>query len=181
MTFTATPIAGCYIVQPTVIADSRGWFARTFCKNEFEQIRHTAEWVQMNHSFTQQKGAIRGLHFQYPPFGEIKLVRCIAGAVYDVVLDLRKDSSSFLQWFGVELSADNRSMLYIPKGLAHGFQVLKENSELIYHHSEFYKSGNEGGVRYNDPLIGIQWPLAVNDISIRDQQHDLLDKNFKGI
>src|SRR3954463_8702886 len=110
MTFTAISLDGVYIIEPALFEDERGWFARTFCKNEFAGIGHTKEWVQINHSFTNKKGTIRGMHYQLPPFSEIKLVRCIAGAVYDVVIDLRKTSSTYLQWFGVELSAKNKKM-----------------------------------------------------------------------
>jgi dTDP-4-dehydrorhamnose 3,5-epimerase len=181
MTFDAAPLQGSYVIGLHPFSDERGWFARFFCKKEFQQIGHTKEWLQLNHSVTYEQGALRGMHFQLPPYREIKMVRCIAGAVYDVIVDLRKDSATFLQWFGVELSAQNKKMLYIPEGFAHGFQVLAPNSELIYHHTEFYTPGAEGGVRYNDPLIDIQWPLAVTVISERDAQHPYLDENFKGI
>ena len=135
----------------------------------------------MNHSFTKHKGAIRGMHFQLPPFKEIKLVRCIAGSVYDVIVDLRKDSATFLKSVGVELSAQNKKMIYIPEGFAHGFQALSEDCELIYHHSEFYTPGAEGGIQYNDPKINIDWLRPVTNISERDTKHPLLDDNFKGI
>ena len=161
--------------------DERGWFARFYCKDEFEQIGHDKEWVQLNHSVTYEKGALRGMHFQKAPYKEIKMVRCIAGAVYDVIIDLRKDSETFLKWFGTELSAENKKMLYIPEGFAHGFQCLSFDCQLIYFHSEFYKPGVEGGIRYNDSLVGIEWPLDVTTISERDQSHPYLDENFKGI
>src|SRR6478752_4125211 len=135
MKFTETSLKGSYTIDLNLFKDERGWFARTYCKNEFETIGHAKEWVQLNHSFTKQKGAIRGMHYQLPPFSEIKMVRCIAGAVYDVIIDLRKDSETFLKWFGVELSAENKKMIYIPEGFAHGFQALTNDCELIYHHS----------------------------------------------
>jgi dTDP-4-dehydrorhamnose 3,5-epimerase len=181
MTFTETILKGSYVIELNAFTDERGWFARTYCKKEFNTIGHHDEWVQMNHSFTKNKGAIRGMHFQLPPFSEIKLVRCIAGAVYDIIIDLRKDSATFLQWFGVELSAQNKKMIYIPAGFAHGFQTLSNDCELIYHHSQFYMAGAEGGIKYNDPGVNINWPLAVTNISERDNQHSLLDENFKGI
>jgi dTDP-4-dehydrorhamnose 3,5-epimerase len=181
MIFTPTPLAGSYMVEPAPFADSRGWFARVYGKNEFEQIGHSKEWVQINHSFTAAPGSIRGMHYQKAPFTEIKLVRCIAGAVYDVIIDLRSGSASFLQWFGTELSAGNKKMLYIPEGFAHGFQTLTADCELIYHHSAVYTPGAEAGIRYNDPMPGIVWPQAVADISARDRQHPLLDKNFPGL
>lgn len=181
MKFTATKLDGSYIISLTPFQDDRGWFARTYCKNEFAAIGHTKEWVQMNHSVTYLRGSIRGMHFQYPPVTEIKMVRCIAGAVYDVIIDLREGSPTFLQWVGAELSATNRQMLYIPDGFAHGFQTLTENCELIYHHSSFYTPGSEGGIRYNDPRVGINWPLPAAGLSERDQQHPLLDNTFTGI
>jgi len=181
MVFNETFLKGSYTIELTPFTDNRGWFARTYCKDEFKQIRHTSEWVQMNHSFTSKTGALRGMHYQMPPFAEIKMVRCIAGAVYDVIVDLRKGSASFLQWFGTELSAKNKRMIYIPEGFAHGFQTLTDDCELIYHHTELYTPGAEAGVQYNDPRIGINWPLAPTEISERDKQHPLLNNNFAGI
>jgi dTDP-4-dehydrorhamnose 3,5-epimerase len=181
MIFTPAPLKGCYIIEVEPMGDNRGWFARTYCKKEFVQIGHEKEWVQLNHSFTSQKGTTRGMHYQLPPYTEIKMVRCIAGAVYDVVVDIRKDSPTFLQWFGAEISAENKKMMYIPTGFAHGFQAITDNCELIYHHSEFYSSGAEGGIKYNDTAIGIEWPLSLTEISARDNNHPLLDSTFKGI
>lgn len=179
--FSETALKGSFIISLKPYSDERGWFARTYCKKEFAAIGHDKEWVQLNHSFTAAKGTIRGMHFQHPPFSEIKMVRCIAGAVLDVIVDIRKDSATFLQWFGIELSAANQEMIYIPEGFAHGFQTLENNSELIYHHTEFYQKGVEGGLLYNDPLLNIQWPLAIQNISARDTNHPLLNNNFKGI
>jgi dTDP-4-dehydrorhamnose 3,5-epimerase len=181
MIFTPTTLAGSYEITLQPHSDNRGWFARFYCKEEFEQINHTKEWVQMNHSFTATKGSIRGMHFQHPPYTEIKVVRCIAGAVYDVIIDLRLGSKTFLQWFGTELSVQKKNMLYIPEGFAHGFQTLTEDCELIYFHSEYYRQGVEGGIKYDDPAIGIHWPLTVTEVSERDNNHVLLDNNFKGI
>ena len=181
MRFEHAPLQGSYVIELDPFRDERGWFARTYCKNEFKTIGHDAEWVQLNHSFTNSKGTVRGMHFQLPPYSEIKLVRCIAGAVYDVIVDLRKDSASFLQWFGVELSAANKKMIYIPAGFAHGFQAQTDDCELIYHHSQFYAPGVEGGIRYDEPAIKIEWPLALTNISDRDSNHPFLDENFKGI
>lgn len=181
MIFTQTSLPGVYIIDLQPVSDSRGWFARTFCKKEFEEIGHLKEWVQLNHSFTNKKGTIRGMHYQMPPYSEIKLIRCIAGAVLDVVIDLRKGSATFLQWISVELDPANKKMIYIPEGLAHGFQTLTDNSELLYHHSAFYTPGSEGGIRFDDPIIDVQWPLPVTDISERDLSHPLLDESFNGI
>ena len=181
MIFTETPLKGSWLVGLEPVIDDRGWFARSYCKNEFSQIGHSQEWVQLNHSFTRLQGTVRGMHFQLPPYSEIKLVRCIAGAVYDVIIDLRKDSRSFLHYFGTELSAANKAMLYIPAGFAHGFQALTEDCELIYHHSQFYMPGVEGGIRFDDAMVNIQWPLEPVNISPRDNAHPYLEETFKGI
>ena len=181
MIFSPAPLQGSYIIEPQPFEDERGWFARFYCKNEFKQIGHDKEWVQLNHSVTNKKGAMRGMHFQKKPFREIKMVKCIAGKIFDVIIDLRQNSNSFLSWFGVELSAENKKMLYIPEGFAHGFQCLSDRCELIYHHSELYVPEAEAGIRYNDPAINIQWPLPVTQLSPRDQDHPYLDETFKGI
>jgi dTDP-4-dehydrorhamnose 3,5-epimerase len=181
MIFAETKLKGSYIVTLEPKGDERGWFARTYCKQEFEKIDHHKEWVQMNHSFSSQKGTVRGLHFQCAPHREIKMVRCISGIVYDVIVDIRENSPTFLQWIGVELSATNKKMIYIPEGFAHGFQTLTDNCELIYHHTEFYNNSSEGGLNVLDPMIDIKWPTDITVISERDQSHILLNDNFKGI
>ena len=181
MIFKETSLKGSYVITLEPIEDERGWFARTYCKNEFLSIGHMKEWVQMNHSFTKQKGTVRGMHYQRPPYGEIKLVRCIAGSVYDVIIDLRANSATYLQYFGIELSAVNKKMIYIPEGFAHGFQALSNDAELIYHHSQFYLPGVEAGVRYNEAAINIKWPLELTNISERDNSHPFIDANFKGL
>ncbi|HEY4876432.1 MAG TPA: dTDP-4-dehydrorhamnose 3,5-epimerase [Puia sp.] len=181
MIFSPAKLSGSYIIDINTIADDRGWFARYYCKKDFEEIGHQKEWVQLNHSFTKNKGSIRGMHYQQPPFSEIKLVRCIHGSVFDVIVDVRKNSATFLQWVGVELSAENKKMIYIPEGFAHGFQTLTDDCELLYHHSEFYTQGAEAGILYNEPLIQIEWPMNVNIISKRDLQHPNLTNSFKGI
>lgn len=181
MKFIETTLPGSYVVELTPMSDNRGWFARTYCKQTFQQIGHSAEWVQLNHSFTVKKGSIRGMHYQVRPFAEIKMVRCIAGAVFDVIVDLRKDSSTFMKWFGAQLSASNKHMMYIPAGFAHGFQALTDDAELIYHHSEYFTPNAEAGIRYNDAAIGIEWPLPVADLSDRDRNHPIIDSTFKGL
>lgn len=181
MTFTETFLKGCYVIELQPLNDERGWFVRTYCKDEFSKIGHNKQWVQLNHSYTKLKGSVRGMHYQLPPFREIKLVRCIAGSVYDVVVDVRKDSPTFLKYFGVELSSENKKMIYIPEGFAHGFQALTDNCELIYHHTEMYKPGVEGGLKYDDAILKINWPLPVTALSQRDKTHAALNKNFKGI
>ncbi|HZG23828.1 MAG TPA: dTDP-4-dehydrorhamnose 3,5-epimerase [Chitinophagaceae bacterium] len=181
MIFDQTPLAGSYIVSLQPFTDNRGWFARFYCKDEFKQIGHNQEWVQLNHSVTFEKGSIRGMHYQVSPYQEIKMVRCISGAVYDVIIDLRKESNTFMKWFGTELSAENRKMLYIPKGFAHGFQTLTENCELIYHHTEMYTPNAEAGLRFNDPAINISWPLPLSIISEKDAKFPYTYNKFKGI
>lgn len=178
MIFTPTPLTGSFVIRLTPNSDHRGWFARTFCKNEFAQINHKKEFVQMNQSYTREKGALRGMHFQRIPHREIKLVRCISGSVFDVIADLRAGSSTYGKWFGCELSAGNKQMMYVPEGFAHGFQTLEEDSELLYLVSEFYTPGVEGGVRYDDPMLNIRWPLPVSDISEKDASHPFLTHNF---
>ena len=182
MIFTPTFLQGNFVIDLKVNADERGWFGRTFCRDTFEkEIGHTKDWVQMNHSFTTLKGAVRGLHFQLAPFSEIKLVRCIAGAVFDVVVDIRKNSQTYLQYFGTELSSANKRMMYIPEGFAHGFQTLENNTELIYCHSENYNAVAESGILYNDPILKINWPLTVTEISKRDTEHTSLNADFKAL
>jgi dTDP-4-dehydrorhamnose 3,5-epimerase len=181
MNFLETKLKGSYIIELSPYNDERGWFARYFCKEEFKQIGHDREWVQMNQSFTNKAGTIRGMHFQLKPHSEIKLVRCIEGMVYDVIIDLREGSPTFLQWTGIELSANNKRMIYIPQGFAHGFQCLSDNCSLLYHHSAYYAPGSEGGIRYNDPILNIKWPLEVSMVSDRDAGHELLNQDFKGI
>jgi dTDP-4-dehydrorhamnose 3,5-epimerase len=181
MVFTPLPLTGAYKIDPQVFKDERGLFYRFFCEKDFQQIGHTKNWVQLNHSYTEKAGTIRGLHYQLPPFSEIKMVRCISGAILDVIVDIREDSPTFLQWTAIELSAENRNLLYIPEGFAHGFQTLADHCELIYHHSAFYVPGHEAGIRYNDPLVNIQWPLPVSNLSDRDKNHSFLSASFKGI
>ncbi len=181
MKFSSTNIKGVFVIDLNPIEDNRGWFMRTYCKNEFAEIGHNKEWVQLNHSFTRRMGTIRGMHYQVPPYSEIKLVRCIAGAVIDVAIDLRKGSATYLKWVSVELSAENKRMIYIPEGFAHGFQTLVDDCELLYHHTAYYTPGSEAGIRYDDPAIKISWPLPGADISDRDLAHQLLKESFKGI
>jgi dTDP-4-dehydrorhamnose 3,5-epimerase len=181
MRFNKTSINGVYLIDLDLFEDERGWFARTFCKNEFEKIGFTEEWVQVNHSFTKRRGTLRGLHFQNPPNTEIKLVRCIAGKIFDVAVDLRINSPTFLKWFGTELSAANKKMLYIPAGVAHGFLTLSDDVEIIYHHSAFYTPSSEGGIHYLDPSLKINWPGEILHLSERDKNFPHLSANFKGI
>lgn len=182
MTFEETILKGSFVIDLNTLQDDRGWFMRTYSKDDFEKhIGFEKEWVQMNQSFTVKKGSIRGMHFQLKPFSEIKLVRCIAGEVFDVIIDLRINSPTFLKWFGINLSSENKKMVYIPEGFAHGFQTLSENAELVYQHSEYYKPEAEAGIKYNDQAVNIQWPLEVTEISERDKNHLLIDSTFKAL
>ena len=175
------PLDGVAVIDSEPFIDHRGAFARFFCEEELSEIIGDRHIVNVNFSRTDQKGAIRGLHFQYPPKAEMKFVRCIRGAVYDVIVDVRRDSSTFLKWFGIELSAENMKMLCVPEGFAHGFQVLEESSEMLYLHTEFYSRDHEGALRYSDPALGIDWPLEPNDISDRDRYHPLISEGFQGV
>ncbi len=177
MIFKPTPLQDAFVIEMELHQDDRGWFSRTFCKKEFAAHGFDGEWVQQNHSYNEKKGTLRGMHFQKAPYEEVKLVRCIVGAAFDVIIDLREDSKTYLSWFGVELSAKNRKMILIPKGFAHGFQTLKKGTELLYHHSAYYTQKAEAGIRFNDPQIGINWPLAVNVVSPRDLHFPLLGNN----
>lgn len=181
MKFQAVPIAGAYVVVLEPFQDHRGMFVRTFCMEVLKQIGHNQPIAQANHSMTRNAGAVRGMHYQLPPKAEIKMVRCMRGRVYDAIIDLRAGSPTFLQWYGVELSADNMRMMYVPEGCAHGFQVLQAESELLYLHTAEYSPAHEQAVRYDDPVVGIKWPLPVSDVSDRDRSHPLLTKDFAGI
>jgi len=181
MIFSETDLAGAYIVDLEPYRDDRGFFARTYCQSEFEQIGHNKPFVQINHSCTVQKGTIRGMHYQLFPNAEIKLIRCISGEVYDVIVDIRKGSPTFLKFFGVILSPENMRMIYVPEGFAHGFQTLKEDTQLLYHHTAFYSPQDERGLHFKDPVIGIDWPIEAANISSRDRQQTFIDNSFTGI
>ncbi len=168
MILTGTSIPGAYLVDIEPHQDDRGFFARTWCTQDFEKNGLDARLVQCNVSFNQQRGTLRGMHFQAEPFPEAKLVRCTQGAIFDVVLDLRPDSSSYLKWVGVELTASNRRALFVPAGCAHGFQSLSDNTEVFYQMTEFFHPDLANGVRWNDPAFGIKWPIAVPILSSRD-------------
>lgn len=171
MRFAETPVHGGYVVDPEPRADERGFFARLWCREEFATYGLTADFVQCNDSFSARRGTLRGLHYQQTPHSEVKLVRCVRGSVFDVMVDLRPDSPSYLQWFGVELTADNRRMLYVPEGCAHGYLTLEDGSEVTYPVSRAYRPEAERGVRWNDPRFGIAWPLDEPlTISPKDRQ-----------
>ena len=171
MFFSETRLQGSYILRPEPIWDERGFFARVFCGRGFEEHGLVSNFVQHSVSYNVKKGTLRGMHFQAPPHQETKLVRCTRGVIYDVILDLRPDSSTFKQWVAVELSAENRLMLYIPEGFAHGFQTLEDDTEVFYQISEYYYAEFAKGVLWNDSAFDIQWAIEPTVISVRDQQH----------
>jgi dTDP-4-dehydrorhamnose 3,5-epimerase len=169
--FTETTLKGAFVIEPDRIEDERGFFARTFCRREFEAHGLNPHIVQCSVSLNLKRGTLRGMHYQVAPHAETKLVRCTRGAIYDVIVDLRTQFRTFRQWVAVELSANNRLMLYIPEGLAHGFQTLQDETEVFYQMSEFYSPELARGVRWNDPAFAIDWPIANPVISARDQTH----------
>lgn len=171
MQFEETPLKGCYIVRTTPFVDHRGAFARFFCERELAQIIGDRKIVNVDFSRNVKKGSIRGMHFQRPPNAEMKFVRCIKGKVFDVAVDIRKESPTYLHWYSVELSAENMDMFVIPEGFAHGFQTLEDDAEILYLITAFYSPCSEGGLNYRDPKIGIRWPLPLTDISERDLHH----------
>jgi dTDP-4-dehydrorhamnose 3,5-epimerase len=169
MNFSETRVKGVFQVHPEPIADQRGFFARTWCPKEFESHGLNPRIAQCSASFNHRKGTLRGMHYQAAPFREAKLVRCTRGAIYDVAVDLRPDSPTFRGWVAAELTAGNRTMLYIPEGCAHGFLTLEDNCEVFYQISEFYSSEHGRGARWNDPAFGIEWPGEVRVIADRDR------------
>ncbi len=171
MIFRERSLKGVFIIEPEKLGDDRGFFARTFCQKEFAANNLNPYLVQCNISFNKKKGTLRGMHYQAEPDAEAKLVRCTSGAIYDVVIDLRCNSPTFKKWIAVELTADNRKMLYIPENFAHGFQTLEDNTEVFYQMSEFYHPASAKGVRWNDSAFGIQWPTDERIISAKDQQY----------
>jgi dTDP-4-dehydrorhamnose 3,5-epimerase len=168
MYFEETRLPGAYIVDLDKREDQRGFFARAWCEREFGDHNLETRFVQGNVSYNRSAGTLRGLHYQVSPHEEVKLVRCISGAIYDVIVDLRPGSPTVGQWIGVELSAQNRRTLYVPRGLAHGFETLVDDAEVFYLVSEFYTPGAERGLRYDDPALGITWPLPISVMSEKD-------------
>lgn len=170
MTFTETGLQGAYAIHPTRIADHRGYFARAFCQSEFGALGLRSDVAQMNVAFNPKTGTLRGMHFQEAPHAEAKLVRCTRGALFDVIVDLRPGSPTLGRWFGAELSAENGVQLYAPEGFAHGYQTLMPDSEICYLTSASYAPAAARGVRFDDPVFGIAWPLPVSAISDADRQ-----------
>ena len=171
MIFKETKLKGAYIIEIELIEDERGFFARSFCVKEFKEYGLNPNIAQCNISYNEKKGTLRGMHYQVAPHEEVKLVRCTMGAIYDVIIDLRPDSLTFKQWLAVELTQENRRLLYVPEGFAHGFQTLEDRTEVLYQISEFHHPEWARGVRWNDPTFGIFWPVNVEIISVGDQQY----------
>ena len=180
-TVTATPLAGLNIIERQRLADSRGFFSRLFCVDELSVHGWKGPVAQINQSRTVRQGTIRGMHFQHPPHSETKLVCCLEGEVWDVAVDIRTGSPTFLRWHGLRLSAENCLALLIPAGFAHGFQALSENAVLLYCHSAAYAAGSEGGLNPQDPKLAIDWPLPLAEISARDLAHPCIDRTFTGV
>jgi len=175
------PISGLHILQRKPIGDSRGYLERLFSAEELQSVIQDKTIVQINHTLTSGRGTVRGMHFQYPPHAEVKFVSCLRGEVFDVAVDLRRGSDTFLHWHAELLSAANHKTLVIPEGFAHGFQTLTEDCEMLYFHTHPYQPGAEGGVCHDDPCLAITWPLPVTEISPRDINHPLINSDFPGI
>lgn len=174
MNFIQSPLEGLLEIEIERIEDDRGFFARSFCADEFKSMNLCHSFIQTNLSFNNKIGVLRGMHYQAEPFDEVKLVRCTQGAIFDVAIDLRENSPTYLNWFGCELNDINHKALYIPSGFAHGYQTLKPDSIVSYMVSNSYSPSHERGIRYDDPLININWPLPISDISIKDRARDFL-------
>ena len=180
MKFHPTPLRGAYTIEPERRGDDRGFFARVFCQDEFAKAGLTPQIVQANNSLSAKKGTLRGLHYQLAPKAEVKIVRCIRGALWDAIIDLRPDSPTFTRWFGAELNAENRLMMYVPRGFAHAILTLSDDAEALYLVSDFYAPEQERGVRWNDPKFKIDWPIEPTEISTKDAQWPDFDPIFHG-
>ena len=178
---TVRPTASIVVADTDPVGDDRGSFARLFCARELKNVLGDRQVVQINQSVTRRVGAVRGLHYQRPPHAEMKFIRCLRGRVWDVAVDLREGSPTFLKWTAEELSGNNRRMLCLPEGCAHGFQVLEPESELLYLHTAYYEPMSEGGVHVDDPRLAIAWPLPIEELSARDSSHAFLNADFTGI
>ncbi len=181
MKFEPTKVAGAHLIQLEKREDDRGFFARFFCQDEFLAHGLETSFCQINNSLSRTRGTLRGLHYQLPPAAEVKVVRCLSGALYDVVLDLRPSSPTFRSWFGAELTAENRAMMYVPRGCAHGFITLEPDTEALYLVSDKYNPNSERGIRFSDPAFSVAWPTTPAEISDKDQSWPLFDANFHGV
>lgn len=176
-----TAIDGLKIIQRKPIQDSRGFLSRFYCAETFSSIGMNKSIVQINHTLTRQKGAVRGLHFQHPPYAETKVISCIKGEIFDIAVDIRQGSPTFLKWHAEILSEQNQQSLMIPEGFAHGFQTLTDDCELIYLHTAAYNQPSEGALNIKDPLLGIKLPIEITDLSQRDSTHPMIKIEFLGI
>jgi dTDP-4-dehydrorhamnose 3,5-epimerase len=174
--FKETILPGAYVIELEKINDHRGYFARVWCEREFQHHGLKTDLAQSNVGFSHRKGTLRGLHFQKAPHAEVKIVRCTRGAMFDVIVDLRRESPTYKQWVGAELSDENSRMIYVPEGFAQGYMTLIDNTEMNYHTSDFYSADTASGVRYDDPAFGIQWPFAATVISEQDRKWPLIDQ-----
>lgn len=181
MKLTALNLPGMFVLEREPVCDQRGRFARLFCLDFLSEILNGRQIVQINHSVTKARGALRGLHFQFPPYAEMKLVTSLKGEVFDVAVDLRRESVAYLKWHAEILSSACNRTLIIPESFAHGFQSLTEGCELLYLHTCAYRPGSEGGLNAMDPALDISWPLPLSDISQRDQKHDFISTGFQGL
>lgn len=181
MKFHPTGLADAYLIELEKRGDDRGFFARFFCEREFDAAGLVTRFVQANNSLSAKKGTLRGLHYQLAPAAEAKLVRCLRGALFDAILDIRPDSTTFGQWFGAELNDENRLMMYVPRGFAHAILTLRDNTEALYLVSDFYSPENERGVRWNDPRFAIAWPIEPTELSPKDAAWPDFDPQFHGI
>lgn len=179
--FIQTTISGLKLVQRMANEDHRGFLSRFYCADEFHLAGISKPIAQINHTLTRKTGSVRGLHFQNPPHAEIKMVSCLKGEIWDVAVDLRRSSPTFLQWYGEILTSENRKSMLIPEGFAHGFQTLVEDCELIYLHTEAYCPEAEGALNVADPTLNISWPLPINDLSERDSSHPFITREYQGI
>lgn len=181
MKLKPTYIEGVFVAETEPVSDARGSLTRLFCEADLQPALANRRILQINHSLTHRRGAVRGMHLQLTPHAEMKMVRCLRGRVWDVAIDLREGSPTFRQWHAEELSPDNRRMMILPEGCAHGFQVLAPESELLYLHTTTYAPASERGFHPEDPALSIAWPLPVSDLSARDAGHALLDPDFRGV
>jgi dTDP-4-dehydrorhamnose 3,5-epimerase len=178
MIFTETKLKGAYLINLKRLEDERGFFARTFCQHEFKEYGLNIEIAQTNISYNKKRGTLRGMHMQLAPFKESKVIKCNQGAIYDVIVDLRKNSKTFLQWISAELTSENYQMIYVPEGFAHGFITLEDNTEVTYQMNQFYAPGSEKGFKWNDPAFDIIWPMEPVVMAERDKNFPLLESQF---
>jgi len=179
--FHTTPLKDARVIELEKRGDDRGFFARFFCQNEYAAAGLVSQFVQINNSLSANKGTLRGLHYQLPPAAEVKIVRCVRGALFDCIIDIRPDSPTFGKWFGAELNEENRLAMYVPRGFAHGLLTLRDDTEVLYLVSDFYSPDNERGIRWNDPYFKVSWPLAPTEISPKDSAWPDFDPVFHGV